>query len=429
MVQQSDQLRSPPPRAEWEITMRSFGVQPDVDASCRRRKVSPSHATATREQVGRRAAQYGDIVDIMGRRRFPASASRDEAGAVLRGDPVASAASSPAPPSRERSCEDVLPYGSPTYDLPTGRKARAYFDHSIRAGQYAELLGRPGQEKAQLADEIEDSDTAGMDPRVRRVMQALMPTKSRNPRVNHEAVEKIWAEVEAMVAPHGQTGRRRKQPGQQPAPRSPALPDRGVAPRPAMQEVVPAMPAMPFIETRQRRSEVLPAVPSMPCPNRSEEIARIIEDGLAAQAAQLAEQPAGSDAWPLEPEAEQHEEQEAAVRPLESSPRTEEVVNAFLASSRTMHPAVFEQEEEVPADQQAAEAQAELVAFQKGASVEAHPPVDELAATTESMPTLLSRFRRASEAASPGKAGSAAGSPGKSEKEWGAAPDPLDVAQ
>lgn len=192
--------------------MEAFGVQADVDAMSRRRRVScPEGAAATRAEVGRRAARYGDIVDQLHRRHFaaegPAGSSLGPqlAGTAGGSTPLRRRLRAPAPPGAEARGgpapkQGILPEASETYDEAGSGFGRRFFDESCRAQRYAELLGRAGGARLVPVTWDLSSCDLGDDPRLplalRRVLRALLP-RAGDPDFSGEAAEQLRAQVEA----------------------------------------------------------------------------------------------------------------------------------------------------------------------------------------------------------------------------------------
>lgn len=166
----------PTRREQWELPMQVFGVDADIDALCSRRHIQAPCSRATRAEIGRRAAMHGDIEDVIRRRRVPIPGKDGAAvGQLVQGE--AEPLSSPPLLSRQRSGY-ILPLDSETYDLPTsGHKNRKYFDGTVRAKCYAELIGRSTAPDDRSPERGPNgADDKGLPLALRRVLSATMPS-------------------------------------------------------------------------------------------------------------------------------------------------------------------------------------------------------------------------------------------------------------
>lgn len=192
--------------------MQVFGVDVDVDALGRRKRVSKPKAVATLAEVHRRAASYGDIVDISGKKRFPKMPS-DPAGQKpsvedqafdVDGQPRRCRAAVAG--CRGRVACGILPADAESYDVLLRR--RAFFDGPVHAEHYARLLGRPGvgpKEEDRLVppscSALGDLEEGQLPLHVRRVLEALLPGKSDAALrgLHPEVFDRVCAQVEDMV--------------------------------------------------------------------------------------------------------------------------------------------------------------------------------------------------------------------------------------
>jgi len=177
--------------------MQTFGISADVDAMSHKRRVDRIVPVESKAAVGRRAAQYRDIVDIPERKHFQDKADRGNwqgvgvktcASASSRGlETVDIDACRRRRPMAERekrkAAGGVLPLASATYDMLTGAKAgHRFFDGICRAQQYAELIGRPDAEGVD-ADMLrgallELTEGQQMPLTYRRVLESMLPATS-----------------------------------------------------------------------------------------------------------------------------------------------------------------------------------------------------------------------------------------------------------
>jgi len=196
--------------------MQAFGFDADIDANSRRKQVSRPKGVATVAQVRRRAAQYGDIVDIATKKRVnmqhavpkracPEVQAVDIDSHARRGRGLAS--------PRVAAASSAVPAGQ-SYDTQTRRR---FFDGQAWADRYAHLLGRPGdwtRADAELprfedggvvppAHEslLTDFQDAPLPPQLRRVLESLLPGKSDRAMrgMPPHVFDRVRAQVEAMV--------------------------------------------------------------------------------------------------------------------------------------------------------------------------------------------------------------------------------------
>lgn len=184
---------------EWELSMQVFGVEADIDAICRRRRIQAPCPPPTRAEIGRRATTHGDIGDVLHRGRCAAPGSSSAQAAQL----VHGYAEAPTPATTQlspRRSGEILPTGSETYDLPAnGQRNRHYFDQTVKAKYYAELIGRspsPGDHSPDRSSQ--GAGDRGLPLAFRRVLSATLPT-SLDHDFSRLAAEQIKATVEAKV--------------------------------------------------------------------------------------------------------------------------------------------------------------------------------------------------------------------------------------
>jgi hypothetical protein len=170
------------------LPMQAFGVDADVDALCRRRRVQEPSTEAPRSEHVRRAAKHSDIEDITRRRHFEAK------GTTISGDG--------SPPPRQRTrlphsrSGEVLPVDSRTYDMPSdGRCSRRYLDETSRAKYYAEIIGRAASSSDRSLGHTSSAvKETGLPLGIRRVLAATLPNN-----LPTDVAERIKADVEAQV--------------------------------------------------------------------------------------------------------------------------------------------------------------------------------------------------------------------------------------
>lgn len=207
--------------------MQVFGVAPDVDAAGHRRRLASPPAVATRAEVGRRAARFGDIVDVLVKKHTPSAATGSGAAALI--SPREGSPDPPAAPLRRMKRKpDVVPTSSPSWDTPAtslrGQTSyrRRFFDEAVRAQRYAELIDRPGRSpcsnSSSIAPEgleeglLEIADGEPLPLEVRRVLDALTPAGT-DPTFGGEVAARLRALVEAQMdrclrpTPEGQSPR------------------------------------------------------------------------------------------------------------------------------------------------------------------------------------------------------------------------------
>jgi len=217
---------------------RCLSPAPDVDSAERKRMVAVDGARqeAARADAGRRAAIYGDIDSLMSRRHFKhegkdvlvakADSSRSQRqveqdvvgrssnAAKNRGKKhvktqdsarlrqILSPPSTSEQPTVTTRSSGILPDTSNSFDASkfVRHRSRHYFDETVRASRYAELIGRAEQQP-----DLAALPEGGLEPvegaaplSVRRVISALLPSP-RNPNVAREARRRYAAEVESKV--------------------------------------------------------------------------------------------------------------------------------------------------------------------------------------------------------------------------------------
>lgn len=206
--------------------MQVFGISPDVDAVSRRRRIEKKDGQTTRSEVSRRAAHYGDIVDLVCKRHFrsenklkvvgtdggpcmpPRGAAKAEAVNI---DPNHQKRNLPKSlpqrgriakqPNKGKAASGVLPFQAESYDAPS-KSRRSFFDGAVHADQYAELLGRPqilnggaGGKRGSAFAEVDEGDLPWS---IRRALEAALPGAT-DPNFPPEVNNRIRAQVEAMV--------------------------------------------------------------------------------------------------------------------------------------------------------------------------------------------------------------------------------------
>mmetsp|Transcript_103166 Transcript_103166/g.290254 ORF Transcript_103166/g.290254 Transcript_103166/m.290254 type:complete len:415 (+) Transcript_103166:108-1352(+) len=204
---------APLSRLERAAGMQAFDVDADDDAMSRRRHCKKPLAVATRAEVQRRAAQYGDILAVQPRRHCepraaePVSA-RGQGGLEVQAFDI---------DAQQRRCRpsSAQAKASESYDTP-GQSRRKFFDGAVHAERYTRMLARPGAEpepEEELAEPrhsaLLELTEAELPLHVRRVLKALLPGKSDRTLQDlpMQVRERICAQVEFMVS--DRLGRRR----------------------------------------------------------------------------------------------------------------------------------------------------------------------------------------------------------------------------
>lgn len=187
--------------------MQVFGVAGDIDACSRRRRVHNEEAVASRAEVGRRAADYGDIVDIPGKRHFPSSPPSKVC--VAEEGPWAPDATpevadiqrrrrtAKVPGRADKVAVGVLPFDAESYDT---KSRRQFFDGQGHADRYADLLGRPERYKGKAAKAVarQQAEVPQLPLSIRRALEAALPGAS-DPHFPQDVNNRIRAQVEAQV--------------------------------------------------------------------------------------------------------------------------------------------------------------------------------------------------------------------------------------
>mmetsp|Transcript_5363 Transcript_5363/g.12799 ORF Transcript_5363/g.12799 Transcript_5363/m.12799 type:complete len:427 (-) Transcript_5363:96-1376(-) len=181
-----------------------------------RRHLRAPETAATRSEVNRRAAEYRDIVDIVGKRHYPKPSTDRVVGATegpwapdenappvvpvsrnpLQADEKMTRKERPGKRMATKSKEQkpstgVLPFESESFDGPT-QSRRMFFESQFLADHYAELLGRPAR-----VENAEERSTPRQELplSVRRALESALPGGRGSEEVNN----RIRAQVEAVV--------------------------------------------------------------------------------------------------------------------------------------------------------------------------------------------------------------------------------------
>jgi hypothetical protein len=141
------------------LSMQSFGVLPGIDCpiSGRRRSLSPEFSPPTRTEIGKRAVQYGDIVDVPRKKRMekgfaPGSFSPRLSAVAMECIDIDQHAGRKRSSSYQAASKGIVPLESPSFSLECASeplkasprcRSLQYFEKTLEAERYARLIGRP----------------------------------------------------------------------------------------------------------------------------------------------------------------------------------------------------------------------------------------------------------------------------------------------
>lgn len=207
--------------AETEASLQVFGTYADIDAMQKRRRVPEGTHEIARGDRSDRGMQVSNLTNVVRRKHFIAeSTERAIAGGLETERDVCNSLETVTIESQysKRRLSDCLPNRSGSWNaassgaLPAGRcwdesvangsPRRLFFDCTVHAQRYAEILGRPMDPKPKVEPKakpiVKEPQFEGLPRHVRKVLVSILPNDS-SPHWTPKQTLTIRKQVEAAV--------------------------------------------------------------------------------------------------------------------------------------------------------------------------------------------------------------------------------------